>query len=247
LHQKTDRLLLAFVLAAKRARYAGDFAKSHALANGHYFQSGYAGSGYEFESLNSVKAFDPGWIGTKIVGNEIHAALIHVTANLTKSALTEFRTGVLRSPPYNINVPTKSSRVSKLVEHFYICSLRQVPKSRIEVALPAFSFAPRLQEFFLSTKAKLPRLRLPPEIEAYAIDGWWPENEMRLFVRNPKEIRKSYLKLEQIEPPLSDDLGTAVLKVTDLRFVSRNIHVRIVGGVKSERDCQDSLSTVRHV
>lgn len=82
----------------------------------------------------------PGWLGTKIVGEQLYVSSVHVTTSLTKSKLKKLWYDVIRYPVYDLSKASmlKKKSVTEVKEHWFLCSLKKVPWQRFTEAFSSF-------------------------------------------------------------------------------------------------------------
>jgi hypothetical protein len=191
----------------------------------------------------------PGLMMTRQTSGEIRAMVLHATPSLTQSVLKYLASNLFPQPIYSLN-PIGTPKV--LVEHLVVCSLRHVPISLVQSALPHFHSNPDSSEFVWdSTRASLPGKRIRGYEELYSIEYAGPTflglssyGQMR-FDGEDQYLVSSHRGSAYYGSSRRGSVFRYVqpkeARVARVILVNRHIHLRIFDDVKFEKSFRDDF------
>ena len=151
-----------------------------ALCEAQFEREGYRGTRLEVNSFSKwypvaellrfrdiLLSHQPGWLGTKLVQDQLHAAFVHVTHNITLTQLRGLKRNLFDVPFYNLNQGTESTGLKKLVEHHFICCLQKVPLARVKASLSDYTANQECKELSYRTRQEISRGRIPEYSHIY--------------------------------------------------------------------------------
>lgn len=179
----------------------------------------------------------------------IRAAFVHITPSLTKSLLTDLDKNFIGHPLYDVNPALKTKPHVRLVEHWFICSFKKVPITRVMDSLPHFRIDRERNEFIWTTKQIVPKGGISGYNKVFVIGTAsylrFTGRGTGFFVRNLNRGASDRPEAEYwvknnclIGPDRSES------KVGEVEEISRHVHIRIFDVIKSEKTFDKKFTDV---
>lgn len=183
---------------------------------------------YAAKRLVMIQALKPGCIGIKKKGNTIHAAVIYITPNASKSYFLHLQEATLEYPCYSINLPDERSRITSMVEHIFVCSLRKVSVSNVMHWIPELEFDRQTESLSMQTSEQL----LKQSIRGKEVYRLTPKKYfvVRPGVKDLDRVREVSLTAAASLPK------AAIVEVDGGRDTERKIYLHLVDGFQSEKE-----------
>lgn len=179
---------------------------------------------YSNVQFNFLLRRNPGWLGTKLSGQELRTTFLHVTHSLSSKELPTLFHNLLQCPFYDIGPAIKSKKIHRLIEHVFVCSIRKVPPSRVAAALPSFKTNLKDNEFNWITNQVIPASKIPQcdnvyvgrnEIYGGTLDRSMVGHDETYYLRG-----RRFMATEE--------------ESVSIRAVSRHVHIWLLSNIESE-------------